>query len=130
MSPTAEEQENADPQNEDEPAEVALAGLKAIWPHLFTFPGLKGHHERLTGRNIREPFEAFIVSHLEFMLLFLTTASSANAENLILRMKVERHFDNVSNSMKMLLIYSMLANHFGEKEVAIRTTEVRDELKK
>lgn len=104
----------------------ALEQLKGLWPFLFKIAGLRNHHKRLTGRDIRPHLEEFLQNHLDLFLLFLTSSSSSNTINLALRIKLESNGKFETLSQMLLAMLHMLANHFKENiKLFLQTAEVR-----
>ena len=101
--------------NDDDPLpEPALKVVKGKWPFLFQIPGLRNHHQRLTGRNIHKEMLQFCEKHLEFAYLFMTSGSKANVENLAFRLRLEGKSEEISTSSKLLAFVLMVAKHFEE----------------
>jgi hypothetical protein len=104
-------------ENPDEVEEMpALKNLKCQWPFLFTVQGMKTHHKRLTGRNIEGALEDFVGTQLDMVLLFLTSCSSANTDNLALRIRLESQGNFENKQQQFLAFFKMIAAHFKEKE--------------
>jgi len=111
--------------------EPALQVLLKEWPFLFHPEMIRRHHHRLTGRDIHLDLLKFCEDKMEFLLLYMTTSSSANVENMALRLNAERRCIELGLSERLLLVLLMVANHFKEDSTSlIYCTEVSFQLKK
>lgn len=104
---------------QSEPDEVnpvkALSEIKELWPFLFEKPVLSDHHKRLTGRELYSNAKEFMLSKVDFFLMFFTSSSTANIKNLALRLKADPYFEiSPVAPKKLLCTVLMTANHFKE----------------
>lgn len=93
--------------------EPAMKTLLREWPFLFLPQMMRGHHNRLTGRDIHLEISKFIQEKLEALLNYMTTCSNSNIANLALRMDAERAA-GIGKLNKMIMALMMVANHFKD----------------
>lgn len=123
----AEDKENQD----DELIEPALKVLLTQWPFLFQPAMMRRHHKRLTGKDIHLEKEKFCEKKMDLLLMYMTTSSSSNVENMALRLKAERRSIELGSSERIMLVLLMVANHFKEDSTSlIYCTEVSFQLVK
>jgi len=119
----ASDNENAD-ENED-PDEVlvtrepALKKLVKQWPFLFYPAMMRKHHNRLTGRDIYLEMAKFCENKMEVLILFMTTSSNANIENMAIRLNAEQSHEQISVPDRFMMVLLMVANHFKEDKASL-----------
>lgn len=127
----AEDKVEGDENLDDELIEPALKAVLKEWPFLFHPEMIRRHHHRLTGKDIYLQKESFCENKMDFLLLYMTTSSSSNVENMALRLKAERNSRELGTSEKMMLVLLMVANHFKEDSTSlVYCTEVSFQLVK
>ncbi|XP_052123654.1 uncharacterized protein LOC127749469 [Frankliniella occidentalis] len=84
------EPQQADAEEADEPPEKMMEKLKKSWPFLFTMNGIEVHYKILSGRDLSREVTAHITNKLDIVIMYLTTLSHANIQNLALKMRVEQ----------------------------------------
>lgn len=98
-----------------------MEDLVEWWPFLFEPNGLLCHMLELTGRDVTNSIQAFLVTLAGTLIQYLTIESPKRIPNT----KVQRELSNHQDTGKLYAIVAMLANHFNEnvKDI-VRVIEV------
>lgn len=98
----------------DTPVEPAMKKLLRLWPFLFHPLMMRKHHNRLTGREIYQEMKTFSATKLDVLIIFMTTSSNSNLDNMALRINAEKQSNELDEHQSLMLALLMVANHFGE----------------
>lgn len=97
----------------------ALKKLVKRWPFLFYPEMMRKHHTRLTGRDIHLEMEKFCENDMEQLILYMTTSSNANIENMALRLNAEQTHEDLNLPDRFMMVLLMVANHFKEDKASL-----------
>ncbi len=98
--------------------------LKTEWPFLFKLTWQANHFLKLTGFVVDLPLHDYVNSHLDNLILFMSsTNTEAAIKNIAIGHLWEKH--GKDRDIKLLVAIMMIANFFNEDyRLFIKTAEV------